>query len=159
MIVKELLLFFFVMFSERLNEARWTNIKTRCGMQAPYIAIVVFYFPVPYVSRDMFYARRWSIQDKSFARGRAMVSSMCIGGWIRCERGSRVQKSDCLVLDIIPIVAVRSIPVIYLVLLAVAKYLVKEDRPIAPTESCRFLGYRYVSQDLSQWPHQLCRWT
>jgi hypothetical protein len=46
------------MFSERLNEARWTNIKTRCGMQAPYIAIVVFYFAVPYVSRDMFYARR-----------------------------------------------------------------------------------------------------
>ena len=49
---------------------------------------------------------------------------------MRCERGSGVQKPNCLVLDILPIVAVCLFPVIYLVLLAVVKHSIKENRPI-----------------------------
>ena len=132
------LLLFFVMFSERSNE--WTNIKTQFGRQAPYIAVVVFYFTVPYVSRDIFDARRCRAFRTIDAAEDGYKRYLLFALEVECdvnedEEYKRLMAWFWTFFVLWPCL----VPVVFLVLLAVVKRSVKESRPTALAKSCRFL--------------------
>ena len=133
------LLLFFVILSKRSNETRSTSLKTQVGMQALSIAILVFYFAVPYVSRDIFDARRcrsFRTNDSPKEEKRYLLFALEVECDVNEDKDYKHIMAwfwtffvlwPCLV------------PVVFLVLLAVVKRSVKESRPTALAKSCRFL--------------------
>jgi len=126
------MLFFFVMFTERSNEARWINIKTRFGMQALSIAIVVCYFAVPFVSSGIFDAKRC----KTFDNKRYLLFALEMECDVNEDKEyERLMAWFWTFFVLWPCL----IPVTFLVLLAMVKQSVKDNRPTALANSCRFL--------------------
>ena len=135
-----ILLFFFAMFSERSNEARWTNIKTQCGMRAPYIAILVFYFAVPYVSRDIFDAGRCRAFITNDTPEIGYKRYLLFALEVECDVKNN-QEYETLMAWFWTFFVLWPclVPVVFLVLLTVVKCSVKESRPTALAKNCRFL--------------------